>query len=170
MSLRPAAAAAALLSALAVLVLSGCAPTVSLDPAPDAANPGCAAITVRLPQTLAGKGIRETNAQATGAWGTPAVVLLKCGVTPLGPTTKPCATVDGVDWVLETSPAAKTLIYVTFGRDPATEVIINHAQGGVSDAAVLPALAPAISSIRQTSKCLSILDVPSDSPTPTPTP
>ncbi|MDQ1609185.1 MAG: hypothetical protein QOE16_1917 [Microbacteriaceae bacterium] len=169
MSPRP-VAALALFAAAVVVSLSGCAPTVSLDPAPNANSVGCAQISVRLPDTVAGQGARETDAQATGAWGTPATVLLRCGVPPLGPTTQPCVTVNGVDWVLEGDPAASTIRYITFGRNPATEVIINHGAGGVSDASVLPDLASAISVIPQTSKCLALSDVGGGVATTTPTP
>ena len=130
---------------------------------------------MHLPDTVAGKAIRETNAQATGAWGDPAVVLLRCGVPPIGPTTKPCINVNGIDWVLENNPADQSLRYITFGRVPATEVVIAHGKGGVTDAAVLPDLADAISNVPQqhNEKCLSASDItslPTATPTPTPTP
>ena len=72
--------------------LTGCTSTVSLEPAPDANDPACAEVTVRLPDDLAGQSRRWTDAQATGAWGEPAAVLLTCGVEPPGPTTLPCQT------------------------------------------------------------------------------
>jgi len=151
-------------------LLSACAGTVAMNPAPHANSVGCADISVRLPDDVAGKAERTTDAQATGAWGDPAVVLLRCGVTPIGPTTKPCVTVDGIDWVLETDPSAKTIRYITFGRTPATEVVISHAAGGVSDASVLPDFADAIGSVKQSAKCLASADVPVPSHTSTPTP
>jgi hypothetical protein len=162
---------AALPFVLAAGLLSACAGTVPMTAAADSNSVGCADISVRLPDTVAGKAERETDAQATGAWGDPAVVLLRCGVAPIGPTTKPCVTVNGIDWVLETDPSASTIRYITFGRTPATEVAISHAAGGVSDAAVLPDLADAIGSVKQKQKCLANADVPlpTDAPTPTPT-
>ncbi|WP_085370353.1 DUF3515 family protein [Leifsonia sp. NCR5] len=154
------------------IALAGCAPIVSLQPAADANDPGCAEVSVRLPDSVGGKAERQTDAQATGAWGDPTAVLLRCGVPPIGPTTKPCVSVNGVDWVLMTEPDAKTIVYQTFGRTPATEVVIDHV-AGVSDASVLPEFASAIQTIKQTSKCLSTLDTsltPAPTPTPTPTP
>jgi hypothetical protein len=145
--------AAVLLAALTA-ALAGCAPTVAMTPAADANNPRCADVTVRLPDSVAGKAKRQTDAQATGAWGDPTVVLLRCGVAPLGPTTQPCVTVDGIDWVLESNPAATTIRYITYGRTPATEVVIAHGKDGVSDAAVLPDFASAIGSIPQAHKCV----------------
>lgn len=164
---RPALAALlAVLLAGAGLALAGCAPTVSLEPAAEANDPGCAEVSVRLPDAVAGQQKRVTDAQATGAWGSPTAVLLRCGVPPIGATTKPCVSVNGIDWVLMTDPAAKTIVYQTFGRTPATEVIIDHVQG-VSDSSVLPEFASSIAVIKQTQKCLSTLDTDL-SPTPTP--
>lgn len=152
-----------------MLLLAACVPTVAMKPAADANNPKCADVIVHLPDSLAGKAKRETNAQATSAWGDPAVVLLRCGVAPLGPTTKPCITVNGVDWVLENDPASASLRYITFGREPATEVVIAHGKGGVPDASVLPALADAIGEIPQQNgqKCVGASDVATPTPTPT---
>lgn len=156
----------------AVITLSGCASTVSLDPGAGANDPGCAQISVRLPDQVAGKDKRETDAQGTGAWGDPAAVILRCGVPPIGPTTKPCIDVNGVDWVLTSDPLAKQVVYVTFGRTPATEVIIDHVSGA-SDSDVLPAFASAISTVPQKQRCLSTLDTttsPPTAPAPSPTP
>ncbi|HWU59522.1 MAG TPA: DUF3515 family protein, partial [Microbacteriaceae bacterium] len=100
MTHRPARLLAALPLVLAVAFLSACAGTVPMKPAAHSNTVGCANITVRLPDSVAGKAKRDTDAQATAAWGDPAVVLLRCGVTPIGPTTKPCVTVNGIDWVL----------------------------------------------------------------------
>lgn len=124
-----------------------------MSPAAHANDPKCASVTVLLPDTVAGKKRDQTNAQATGAWGNPVVVQLRCGVTPLGPTTQPCVTVtsgqDSVDWVLTNDPDSDVLTYVTYGRTPAVEVTIQHGKGGVSDANVLPDLAQAVAAIPQ---------------------
>lgn len=146
---------AACASALAVAgLLAGCAPTVAMSPAPDANSPRCAAVTVRLPDEIGGKKARSTDAQATGAWGDPAVVLLRCGVAPIGPTTKPCVSVNDVDWVLVSNPASDVRQYVTFGRVPAVEVVIQRGSSGVPDATVLPALAQAVQSIPASDHCV----------------
>jgi outer membrane murein-binding lipoprotein Lpp len=63
---------ATLAALLGGLVLAGCAQAVPFDPAADASDPDCAAVVVRLPDTVAGLAERETNAQGTGAWGQPA--------------------------------------------------------------------------------------------------
>lgn len=149
--LRVASAAAA--AAALLVVLAGCTPTVAMTPAPDANAVRCASVTVELPDTVAGKKRDYTNAQATGAWGDPVAVQLRCGVTPLGPTTDPCVSVssgqDTVDWVLTNNPDDSVLTYVTYGRTPAVEVTISHGKNGVSDANALPDLAQAVDSIPQ---------------------
>jgi len=165
-----------LLSVIAVcstaLLLAACAPTVALDPAPDANDPKCADISVHLPDAVAGQAQRQTNAQATGAWGDPAVVLLRCGVKPIGPTSKPCVSVNGIDWVLENDPDAKTGLYITFGRLPATEVVIDRGSHRVTDSGVLPDLADAISQVPQqkSMRCQGLSDgsIPTATPSPSP--
>lgn len=176
MSPRPARSAAArvagvraatgLVAVATALLLSGCAPTVDLAPAAHAGDPRCAAVTVRLPDTVAGLASRETNAQATGAWGDPARVLLRCGVPDPGPTTLPCVTALGIDWVVDASDE-KAISYTTFGRDPAIQVVVDHT--AVSDSTVLADLKPAVTVIPQTHKCLDTSDT-FTTPTPTPTP
>ena len=139
-------------TALLIAVLTGCSSTVALDPALDATNPGCAEIIVRLPNTLADLPLRETNAQATAAWGSPAAVLLRCGIEPSGPTTLPCVNVSGVDWIQDDSNAPSNR-FVTFGRVPATEVIVDS--NVVSASTVLIDLQKAISALPATKECLA---------------
>jgi hypothetical protein len=158
-----------ILAAAGAALLSGCAATVALEPAPDAVNPGCAEIMVRLPQSLpndANNDKRETNAQATAAWGDPASVLLRCGITPTGPTTLPCININGIDWI-EDDSGAPNYRFITYGRVPTTEVIINN--NVVSGTSTLVDLTGVISNIPQTSVCLDVKDVPA-LPTSTPVP
>ncbi len=117
-------AAATLLAIGAALALAGCSPVVVLDPAPDANNPACADVIVRLPQTLQGLDRRETDAQATGAWGDPTAVLLRCGVEVPVASTLTCENVDGIDWLLEPGEGG-TRTFTSFGRDPAIDVVID---------------------------------------------
>lgn len=164
MTPRLAQVSGAVVAACLIGALTACAPTVAMKPAADANDPRCADVTVRLPDTVAGNAKRNTDAQATGAWGDPAVVLLRCGVQPIGPTTKPCVAITSgdttIDWVLENDPKDSVLRYITFGRTPATEVAIQHGAHGVSDADVLPAFSQAIASVPQTRKCLATSDTP----------
>lgn len=111
-------------AALAALLLAGCAPAVDLDPAADAVNADCAEIVVRLPDRLVDTDRRQTDAQATAAWGSPAAVILHCGVAAPGPTTDRCISIDEVDWV-EDASEAPVFTYTSYGRDPAVEVTID---------------------------------------------
>ncbi|GAA2244419.1 DUF3515 domain-containing protein [Herbiconiux moechotypicola] len=161
-------AAAGLTLAAAATLLAGCSGPVALDPAADATNPSCADVIVRLPDTVADAERRETDAQATGAWGDPAAVLLVCGVEPPGPTTLPCDNVNGIDWIRDDSDAP-TYTFTTFGRTPAVQVVVDSL--AASGTSALVDLEPAVASIPQTSACLNaddVLGVPTPTPTPTP--
>jgi len=114
--------------AIATFVLSGCSSTVAIEPAADSNNPSCAAVTIRLPETVSGEAKRYTDAQATGAWGSPATVILTCGIEPPGPSDLPCYTLGGVDW-LALPQEDDIQRAVTFGRDPAIEVVVNRDAG-----------------------------------------
>ncbi|WP_440708758.1 DUF3515 family protein [Herbiconiux sp. YIM B11900] len=164
---RRRAAGALAIAVLAASLLSGCAGAVGLQPAADATNPNCADVIVRLPDTVADAPERETDAQATGAWGDPATILLHCGVTPPGPTTLPCDNVNGVDWIRDDSQAP-LYTFTTFGRDPAVEVTLDSEK--VSSSSTLVDLAIAVSSIPQTDACLNVDDVPDGTSTPVPIP
>jgi hypothetical protein len=132
------------------LALSGCSPTVSLEPAADSNNPGCAEIVVRLPEGVDGQERRTTNAQSTAAWGNPATVILRCGIEPVAISTLPCVTAAGVDWLVDESERPK-FRFITFGREPAVEVIVDSENAvGVN---ALESLAPAVQSIDALKRC-----------------
>lgn len=146
----------------ALLGLTGCSSAVTLEPAEDANNPACADVIVRLPDTVADKPKRETNAQSTAAWGSPAAVILRCGVAVPGPTTDPCIALNGIDWIADESEAENdTYRYTTYGREPAVEVIINAdaATGGVSGTTALIDLSSAVSALPATTACVGPEDV-----------
>ncbi|WP_164233688.1 DUF3515 family protein [Microbacterium hydrocarbonoxydans] len=107
-------------------VLSGCSTTIHLEPAADANDPHCAAVSVLLPDAIGDLDRVWTDAQATGAWGEPTVVL-RCGVEPPAPQTLECVTLGGVDWlVLDQEDERQRL--VSFGRDPAVEISIRRGE------------------------------------------
>ncbi len=136
------------------LLLAGCAGIVPMEPAEDANNPLCAEVIVRLGD-VAGLPKRETNAQATGAWGEPASILLTCGLEPPAPTTLPCLEVNGVDWIIDDS-LKPTYIFTTFGRTPAVQVALDS--NVVSGSTVLADLALPVSSIPQERACTNLAD------------
>jgi hypothetical protein len=147
-------------------ILGGCATIVPLEPADDAANPACAEVIVRLPDTVAGLDMRETNAQGTGAWGEPANILLRCGVAVPDPTASlPCVTApeNGIDWLRDDSDAPN-FVFTTYGRDPAVQVIIDSdgdpdVEGDeVSGFEALNELAAAVSQIAPDRFCVGLSD------------
>lgn len=114
-----------------------------MEPAKDANDPACAQVISRLPDSISGQERRWTDAQATGAWGTPASVLLTCGLEAPGPSTLPCRTFDGVDWIVDESQAAdQRYTLTTFGHQPAVQVFLDA--GSASSADIARALAPLI--------------------------
>jgi hypothetical protein len=156
-------------AAAVAIALAGCTPTISVQPAPAATTTACAALIVRLPTTVGSAGKRETDSQGTAAWGDPESVQLQCGVTPPGPTTDACYTISGVDWISvdRGSGAAARVALTTYGRTPATRVIVDPARISVSD--VLPSISDAVSAAIPTASrhCTAASALPS---TPSPTP
>lgn len=155
MRLLPAVAAAALL-----LAVSGCTQVVPLEPAVDAEDARCADVVVHLPDTVGGRdsdlGLRETNAQGTAAWGTPSAAILRCGVPVPDPTsTLRCYTADGIDWLLDETDAPN-LVYTSYGREPAVEVIVN--QDDAAGGAVLLDLASAVGYTDKVGACTTVDD------------
>ena len=133
------------------LLLTGCAPTVVLSPAPDANNSACAEVIVRLPEKTDNQARRTTNSQSTGAWGNPTSVTLTCGLEPVMASALACITAGGVDWIVDES-AKPNYTFISFGRTPATAVTIDSTK--VSGATVLDDLGQAIQFTKQTKKCL----------------
>lgn len=136
-----------------VLLLTGCAPVVNLQAAEDANNPLCAEVSVRVPDTLGELEKRETNSQATAAWGEPAAVLMRCGLEGVEVSTLPCVTAGEVDWLVDDSEAPNYR-FISYARYPAVEVIVDSKlASGVS---ALEGLAQAVSQIPATKTCSTI--------------
>jgi len=132
------------------LALSGCAATVNLDAAPLANDPACAEITVRLPDVIGDQEKRTTNAQATGAWGNPTTIILRCGLEPVAASTLTCVSASEIDWLVDDSKAP-SYRFITFGRSPATEVIVDSES--VAGVTALDTLASAVQNIPATRTC-----------------
>jgi hypothetical protein len=151
----------------ALLALAGCTPTISVSPAPAATEAACAALIVRLPETIGTLAKRETDSQGTAAWGDPEAVQLRCGVTPPGPTTDPCFTSSGVDWVLAdagSGPGAREVI-TTFGRTPATQLVVDPKKASAND--VVPSISDAVAAaIPTVTRHCTAASTPTASPTP----
>ncbi len=119
-----------LAAAAAVTALSGCATAVILPPADEAAAPGCAAVVVSLPEELGDGSLpqplerRSTTAQGAAAFGDPSAVTLRCGMPEPAPSTARCITLGEVDWI-EVAAEEDVWTFVSYGRSPATEVVID---------------------------------------------
>ncbi|MDF2994289.1 MAG: uncharacterized protein K0S37_4803 [Microbacterium sp.] len=139
-----------------------------MEPAKLANDPACANVISRLPKTISGQERRWTDAQATAAWGNPASILMTCGLEAPGPTTLPCRTSDGVDWIIDESQADENkYTLTTYGREPALQVYLDQAVASSGD--VAQALGPLIRDwLAETgAKCTAASDAtPSPSPTP----
>lgn len=138
------------------LLLGGCAGTVNLEAAPEANAVACAEISVRLPDAVGELERRSTNAQATAAWGDPAAVIYRCGLPPIGPSDLPCFTVDGVDWLLDDSDAPD-FAFVSYGRTPVTEVIVDN--DVVRGPEALRPISAAVAAVPAEMRCLDATDV-----------
>lgn len=160
-------AALAFLLPLSLLMTACGAGPVHLEPAPDATNPECAKALVAMPEELGGLAQRETTAQATTAWGDPASIILKCGVEVPGPVSDPCASVNGVDWIIKpseekdgstssTQTATGTWTATTFGRSPDVQVTFDADK--VSSSTLLVELGSPVAQLKQTEKCSNIDD------------
>ncbi len=139
------------------LLLAGCAPTVSLIPAPQASSVGCAGIVVRLPDTIGSAAKRTTDAQGTAAWGDPTSITLTCGVRTPTVTSVNCTTFGSVDWLTEarTIEGVDYRIYTTYGRSPGTQLLVDPK--AVQTDTVLTELSDPIAAATRTTgqKCLS---------------
>ncbi len=107
---------------------------------------------VTMPDDLAGYKLRDTTSQATAVWGDPSKIILRCGVNVPGPTTDPCVSVNGVDWVAKEGDVAWTL--TTYGRTPATEVLFNPNE--VPSSSVLTQLSSAAERIPAEGQCTNL--------------
>ena len=143
-----------LVFAAILVALSGCGSVVDVDPAQDAANARCADVMIALPPSVAENEQRDTNSQATSAWGDPSRVVLRCGVDVPGPTTDPCVTVNDVDWVVREGDPAWTA--TTYGRDPAVEVLFDPDE--VASSTVLVELGDAVGRVEQSRACVGLAD------------
>lgn len=141
--------------ALILLAVTGCSSTVALQPAPDANNPACAEVTVRLPDAVGDLDRRWTDAQATGAYGDSTAVIVACGVEVPGPTaTLQCVTLEGVDWLVDESQAPRMRM-TTYGRDPAVQVFVDTTVIGANEVLTNSKLVSGIRTIPAERACIA---------------
>jgi hypothetical protein len=137
-------------SALFISTLTACSPIVALEPAADSNNPECAEIIVRLPSELAELEKRSVNAQSTAAYGSPVAVILRCGLEQVLVSELPCVSAGDVDWLVD-AQNAPNYRFISFARNPATEVIIDSRV--VSGVSVLEQLAGSVGVLDAPSRC-----------------
>lgn len=112
-----------------------------------------------LPDSVADLPRAATTSQSTAAWGSgDELVVLRCGVTPPGPTTELCQSLtdaDGrtVDWIVE-DDGSGVLRYTTYGRAPAVDLTVPDDLLGDQPSGAALDLSPAVSTLSQTAECL----------------
>jgi hypothetical protein len=136
-----------------LFLLVGCTATVNLDAAEYSNDPLCAEVSVRFPAQVSDLDKRYTNAQATAAYGDPAAILVRCGLEPVFASTLPCVSTSGVDWLVDDSESPN-FRFISFGRTPAVEVIVDSDRA--SGVSALDGLAQAVNKIPATSFCTEI--------------
>lgn len=143
--------------ALAAIVTTGCASSATVESAPYAHDPACAEVMLALPEEIGEFSQRPTTSQGTSVWGSPAAIVLRCGVEPMGPTSDPCVSPAGIDWVWTEDDGDIRLH--SYGREPAVEVLLD-AQRLSEDTTMNAqfALVEPVSRVEQTRECTSITD------------
>jgi hypothetical protein len=139
----------ALLLLTAAAVLAGCSRGVAVTLPAKASDPVCVRAAGAWPATVSGRSTVATDPvdPAVHAWGDPAIVA-RCGVAAPGPTTDDCLTVNGVDWVA--TPLSDGTRFVTYGRDPAVEVLIPR--GDLPEGSLLPAFTGVAQALPETGR------------------
>ena len=136
--------------------------TVQVPPGSAAADPVCADIMLGAPPEVLGMERTETSSQGTAAWGSGEdTIVMRCGVTPPGPTTDLCTTLaDGngveVDWIVQELEGDDAgFLYTTYGREPAIDVSVpNSAAPDQPSGAALDLSQVITRNIEATDRCI----------------
>lgn len=127
-------------------MVAGCTAPVVVDPAPYAADPQCASVMLGIPEEVGGLALRDTSSQATAAYGDDARIVVRCGVEPPGPSNERCVAIEtssaAQDWLITEDDEQWTAI--SFGRSPATEVIIPKIRADKAVGEILAQFNPAV--------------------------
>jgi hypothetical protein len=144
-------AAAGLVAGVGLVAYELDSPVFGLAQGPLAKDPACARIADGYPDRLGGAGRDPVTFEGLAVWGR-GTVELRCGLRPPAPTTEPCVSVDGVDWVWREQAGDRRYL-VTYGRSPAVEVSIADSVTRLD--AVLLDLSHLVAPIRAGAKCLA---------------
>ena len=87
--------------------------------------------------------------------GFTSLMTMRCGVEPPGPTTLRCVSVDEVDWIIDESDAPRYR-FVTYGRTPAVEVVVDNEV--VAGTTAIADLSPAVAAIPAEGGCTDLED------------
>jgi hypothetical protein len=136
-----------------LLTVAGCGSASTVEPAPNAGAGACKSLIGRVPRTVLGAPRNTLDVTGAASWGDPAVVL-RCGVTPPGPTTDRCVEANGLDWVF--SETKTTYQFVSYGRNPAIEVRVPASIDRTEAPNALIDLADAVRPIAVTTKCVGL--------------
>lgn len=106
----------------------------------------------RLSDTLADQERVWTDAQSTAAWGSPATILMVCGVEEPAVSDLPCTSIAGFDWLVDESDENWYRV-TTFGRSPAVQLGISTT-AYVDKASVLDRISKTMSDFTRTNECI----------------
>ncbi|MDV3221502.1 DUF3515 family protein [Intrasporangium sp.] len=130
-----------------LLLVAACtaAPDVALAPLADEA----ACSTIDWPAEVSNLPAVATTPDhpSVSAWGNPPIIA-RCGLRAAAPTEDSCVDVDGVDWVVRQLTDGTAA--VTYGREPAIEVLVPQEHGPVP--LLLPAFGAAARSLPETGR------------------
>lgn len=136
------------------LTLVACSSPVTIPPAQHAPAAECAVVIVNLPDTLEGQPSRSTTSQSTAAWGDPAVLLFRCGLEMPVASDEVCFEAGGIDW-LSLADDEGNYRFISYGRDPAVELIIS-ADTQLNNRAALEELSEAVGLLTQYHYCSTL--------------
>ena len=140
----------------------------AITPGPDATSPACTELLERLPATVLSKArITAREPAGTARWGTDDgddAILLSCGAPPTGPTTDQCIEVNDVSWVFREAGGGYS--FLTYGRDPAVQVLVPGSVERTQATAALVDLNDAVDPLEKTERrCYDLADTaPSAAP------
>lgn len=123
----------------------GGAPEVALAPLAEEAT--CSSISWPDAVSNLPAVATTTDHPSVSAWGDPAIIA-RCGLPALAPTEDSCIDIDGVDWVVRQLTDGTAA--VTYGREPAIEVLVPQEHGPVP--LLLPAFGSAARSLPETGR------------------
>jgi hypothetical protein len=145
----PLRAAAGALALGMLPALSGCGGGSTPAPAPGATGVACTTALKALPDYVLGKRRTSGDTAGTAEWGKPPI-RLECGLPEQPPTTLPCLSIDGIDWVID--DGGDPLVFTAFGRSPTVQVRVPLSYGRENASAALVDLAPVATGLPRTSR------------------